>query len=60
MGKIAIKYEVDFKLGVLVLSDLLGLLTLFPYESANAAPKIKYWLAYALVKTSYTQYILMI
>ena len=50
LGKIAIKYAVNYKYGVQVLSDLLGLLSLLSMQGSPIASKTKYWIAYAFVK----------
>ncbi len=52
LGKVAIKYGVNYKYGVQVLSDLLGLLTLLSLQNNLIASKAKYWIAYAFVKAS--------
>jgi hypothetical protein len=53
LGKIAIKYGVNYKYGVHVHSDLIGLLSLFCAQNSITATKAKYWIAHALVKAAH-------
>lgn len=53
LGKIAIKYDVNYKFGVHVMSDLIGLLSLFCGESSYTANKAKYYIGIALIKAEH-------
>eukprot|EP00826_Nyctotherus_ovalis_P035213 TRINITY_DN3003_c0_g5_i3.p1 TRINITY_DN3003_c0_g5~~TRINITY_DN3003_c0_g5_i3.p1 ORF type:complete len:630 (-),score=199.41 TRINITY_DN3003_c0_g5_i3:139-2028(-) len=48
LGRVAVKYGVDPKFGVRVLSDLIGLLGLFMQENSAVGMKAKYWMANGL------------
>ena len=56
MGKIAIKYDVNHKYGVHVLSDLIGLLSIFCGDNSYTANKAKYYIAFALIKAGCHKY----
>jgi len=53
MGKIAIKYEVNFKFGVHVMSDLIGLLSVISGDNSITANKAKYYIGLALYKSEH-------
>ncbi len=55
MGKIAIKYGVNYKFGVHVMSDLIGLLSLFSGDNSYTANKAKYYIAIALIKAGHME-----
>ena len=53
MGKIAIKYDINYKFGVHVMSDLIGLLSLFCGENSYTANRAKFYIAVALTKADH-------
>ena len=53
MGKIAIKYGANLKFGVHVMSDLIGLLSLFCGDNSYTANKAKFYIGIALVKAEH-------
>ena len=53
MGKIAIKFNVALKFGVHVMSDLIGLLSLFCGDNSYTANKAKYYIGIALIKAEH-------
>ncbi len=53
MGKVAIKFNINLKFGVHVMSDLIGLLSLFCGDNSYTANKAKYYIAVALIKAEH-------
>ena len=59
LGKLCIKFNMNMKDGVQILSDCMEIMKLFGLEGCTSFYKCKYWIAYALLVSGYKRYMFL-